>query len=96
VAPDETLAGSGRIAADPKLPLNQRPLLLDWQIGFRGHVAELMAKGQLLTYQKDQAGYSTITPDLHTAGTFANPVMADWHDLLVQAALKPDPKKAKK
>jgi hypothetical protein len=97
VAPDETLAGSGRVAADPKLPLNRRPLVLDWQIGFRGHVAELMAKGQLLTYQKDQPGYSTIASELHTSGTFANPVMADWHDLLVQAALKPDPpKKAKK
>jgi hypothetical protein len=97
VAPDEAFAGSGRIAADPKLPLNRRPLVLDWQIGFRGHVAELMAKGKLLTYQKDQPGYSKIAADLHTGGTLASPVMADWHDLLVQAALKPDPpKKVKK
>ena len=95
VAPDETFVGSGHITGDAKLPLNRRPLMLNWQVGFRGHVAELMAKGGLLAYKKDQPGYSTI-PDLHTTGTYASPVMADWRNLLVQAALKPDPPKKKR
>jgi hypothetical protein len=86
VAPDETLTGSGRIAAAAGVPITAAPLSLDWDLGFHGHPAELLAKAKLLTYKKDAPGYAPLSPRIHVGGTLEHPDLKQWHDLLARAA----------
>lgn len=88
IAPEERLTGSGQIAYDPGLPLSAQALSLDFRLGVRGKVADLLGSVGLLRNEQDDLGYTPMAQPIHLGGTLGNIDQSQWRDLLVQAALR--------
>ncbi|HEY1412710.1 MAG TPA: hypothetical protein VGF36_11245 [Rhodopila sp.] len=93
VAPDESIAGTGLLTAQPGKPLLVWPLTLEWALSFHGHPAQLLAKAGLLPNQAGAPGYALLSPRIHVGGTLEHPDLSEWHALLAKAAaVKPKQK----
>jgi hypothetical protein len=88
VAPEVRLSGSGQITFAAGVPLTARPLSVDLKLGARGGIADLMARGGLLSAQKDESGYAGFVRPFHFGGSLAQLDVSDWRDLLVEAATR--------
>jgi hypothetical protein len=88
IAPEERLTGTGQIAYDPNLRLAAQPLSLDFQLGVRGQMAELLGPVGLLKDERDDLGYTRMVQPIHLGGTLGQIDESQWKDLLVQAALR--------
>jgi hypothetical protein len=86
IADNEHLVGTGAITYVEGLPLSQQPLSLDFHLGTRGGIADLMATAGLLSQQKDSLGYALLNQPIHFGGTLERIDASAWHDLLARAA----------
>jgi hypothetical protein len=86
-AKNQRLAGTGQVAYVPGVPVNARPLSLDLQVRVRGSSADRLAIAGLLKNDKDKDGYTLVSPLVHFGGTIDEVDNAQWHTLLVKAAL---------
>ena len=92
-SPDLVLAGTGRIAAAPGLPLEEQPLETELQIGLRGPLAARLAETGLLSERKDGEGYTALVSPVRFGGTMKQLDGRQWHDLLFDAARTTPPEK---
>ncbi|HVW22431.1 MAG TPA: hypothetical protein VHC86_14550 [Opitutaceae bacterium] len=87
VAPDIRLTGTGGIAADPGVPLRDRPLSAELQLGVRGSFATIASQAGLPAGPEDRGGYAVLRDPIRLAGTLAHVDASGWSRTLLQAAL---------
>jgi hypothetical protein len=88
LAPEERLAGTGRISHVDGLAFRDQPLSLDLTLGVRGRVTRFMDVVGLLGDSQDDLGYTGLYQTIHLGGTLRNIDQTQWKDMLTQAPLR--------
>jgi hypothetical protein len=88
LAPEERLAGTGRISHVDGLALRDQPLSLDLTLGVRGRITRFMDVVGLLGDSQDDLGYTGLYQPIHLGGTLRNIDQSQWKDMLTQAPLR--------
>jgi hypothetical protein len=88
IAPEERLAGTGRIAYAQGVATQDQGLSVDLDMGARGHLAKILDILGLLKEGQDELGYSQLVQPIHLGGSLRNIDQSQWKDMLIQAPLR--------
>jgi hypothetical protein len=89
IAPEIRLGATGRIAEVEGISLVNQPLLMDFRLSARGHIAEALRVAGLLNSKKpDDLGYFPCTLPIHISGTLAKPDTSQLKARLEKIALE--------
>jgi hypothetical protein len=88
LAPEERLAGTGRISFVQGTPVRDQPLSIDLEMGVRGQLGKFLDVVGMLKDGQDTLGYSPLYQPIHLGGTLRNVDQSQWRDMLVQAPLR--------
>jgi hypothetical protein len=69
LSPVMSLTGSGKITAQPGVPVMQQPLLVNLKIGARDEFADNLRILKLITGRADKSGYAPLVEDVTLDGT---------------------------
>jgi hypothetical protein len=87
IAPEIRLRGTGRITHVADTAIVDQPLVFDGQLGARGSLADALNGIGLLGDEKDDLGYTRMTPPFHLGGTLNAVDESQWEETLVKSAL---------
>jgi hypothetical protein len=88
IAPEERLAGRGRIAYAEGTAVADQALSVDLDFGARGHLARILDLVGLLKDEQDALGYRQLSQPVHLGGSLRRIDQSQWRDMLVQAPIK--------
>jgi hypothetical protein len=88
IAPEERLAGTGRIDYVEGTPIRDQPLSVDLEMGVRGQLGRFLDLVGMLKEGQDPLGYTQLYQPIHLGGTLRNVDQSQWRDMLVQAPLR--------
>jgi hypothetical protein len=93
-APSVRIAGTGLIGFVSGVPIDGRPFQADLRLQVKGAAADRLALAGLLAPQKSAEGFSAVVEPIHVAGSLRHVDTSPWRDVLLRAALAPEPGKA--
>jgi hypothetical protein len=88
IAPEERLAGKGRIAYAEGTAVPDQALSVDLEMGARAHVAKALDLVGLLKDGQDDLGYRPLNQPVHLGGSLRAIDPSQWRETLLQASLK--------
>jgi hypothetical protein len=88
LAPEERLAGTGKISFVQGTPVRDQPLSVDLEMGVRGQLGKFLDLVGMLKDGQDPLGYTPLYQPIHLGGTLRNVDQSQWRDMLVQAPLR--------
>jgi len=86
IAPEMRLDGAGAIAAVPGRRLAEQEMLLHFELGVRGGLAEQMNRVGLLDGRRDDLGYSSFISPFTISGSLEKPNITEFVNSLLRAA----------
>lgn len=88
IAPDVRLGGAGQIVYTPGKRLLDQTLDMQFSLGTRGRLGELMGQAKLLKPEKDNLGYTAFSAPIKVGGTLDKTDASDLQRKLVNLALE--------
>lgn len=88
IAPEERIAGAGKITYQEGVPIRDQPLSLDLDLGVRGRLGRFMGAVGMLKDAEDELGYTPVYQPVHLGGTLGRIDQSQWREMLIQAPLR--------
>jgi hypothetical protein len=88
IAPEERLAGTGRISYAEGTAVRDQPLSIDLDMGVRGQLGKFLDIVGMLKDGQDPLGYTQLYQTIHLGGTLRNVDQSQWREMLIQAPLR--------
>lgn len=88
IAPELRLAGTGQVTYQPDTSIPEQPLLMEFKLRVRGHMADAMKFAGVLDAQTDELGYAACNLPLKVKGTLEKPDTSEVRAALMNLGIQ--------